>query len=254
MLPKKIYKPSKLTLLIIFVALLTLLLKINHGELDLAISHYFYKNDTWFLATEQPWLFFYNNDKTLLLVTFIPFLLLFTLSFLSKEQKDLRQYAYFILSSSFLTAGVIVNWGFKAFWGRWRPRQTVEFGGEQPFYSVWEPAFLIQPESIGQGASFSSGHPTSLLIAICIYFVLKSPEHFVSYFGKPNQWKLKLFNFIKYTYLCIALLGGFLMGVGRVVQGAHFTSDVLWSYVFVFAPSAILYYYVFKIPRLEHLK
>ncbi|MDC9728039.1 MAG: phosphatase PAP2 family protein [Methyloprofundus sp.] len=242
------------TLLITLVALLTLFLKINHGELDLSISRYFYKDNVWFLAKEQPWLFFYNNDKTLLLVTFLPFLILLTLGFLNKERKGLRKYAYFILSSSFLTAGFIVNWGFKDFWGRWRPKQTVEFGGEHPFYSIWEPAFLIQPESIGQGASFSSGHPTSLLIAICVYFVFKNPESFVNYFGKPNQWKVKLLTFIKYTYLYIAILGGFFMGLGRVIQGAHFASDVLWSYVFVFAPSALLYYYVFKLPLLENQK
>ena len=42
--------------------------------------------------------------------------------------------------------------------------------------------------------------------------------------------------------LLIGLAYGSLMGVGRIVQGAHFPSDVVWSWGVTFLTAAVLYY------------
>lgn len=48
-----------------------------------------------------------------------------------------------------------------------------------------------------------------------------------------------------------ALAFGGLLGLGRMVAGDHFLSDVIWSAVIVYGIALVLYYLVFRIPQRE---
>src|SRR5689334_6130573 len=45
----------------------------------------------------------------------------------------------FLLLTLALSAGVLTNLTFKSYWGRPRPVQVTEFGGELPFVAWWDP-------------------------------------------------------------------------------------------------------------------
>jgi hypothetical protein len=45
-----------------------------------------------------------------------------------------------------------------------------------------------------------------------------------------------------------AILYGTALGIGRIAQGGHFASDVIWAAMLVFATISALYYFVLKIP------
>lgn len=105
-----------------------------------------------------------------------------------------------------LGPGLMVNGVFKPRWGRPRPLQIKEFGGSQDFVSVWS----LRPGGIHK--SFPCGHAS-------MGFYLMGPA-FLCYRRHP-KWAV--------LFLGLGLAGGTLLGLGRVAQGRHFPSDVLWS-------------------------
>lgn len=137
-------------------------------------------------------------------------LLLFGASFLIPKWKKLRLGALAMLLTLVIGAGFLTNVVFKGCWGRPRPKQIIEFGGQHPYRPFWQPKF--QTKSDPQ-KSFPSGH-----VAMGFYFLS------LCLIGKRYQKPL-----LFYTGLCLTcILGGGLM-VTRIVQGGHFFSDVIVS-------------------------
>ena len=118
--------------------------------------------------------------------------------------------------------GLVVNGVFKDHWGRARPRDVVEFGGTKTF----TPAFVIS-DQCERNCSFVSGHASLPFALAALGFVLRRRRRAI--------------------YAGAAVFGG-LVGFGRILQGAHFLSDVIFSAVFVFAVAYLLAYYVFRLP------
>lgn len=106
--------------------------------------------------------------------------------------------------------GVVVNVGFKEHWGRARPSSTVGLGGSADF----EPA-LRPSQACLRNCSFSSGHAAS-------GFTVMS----VGLFGAPATRR---------RWLMIGGLAGLLVGAGRIAQGAHFLSDIVFAGLMVWA-------------------
>lgn len=115
--------------------------------------------------------------------------------------------------------GLLVNSVFKENWGRPRPRQVVEFGGDMPFLPVWQKGVA------GEGNSFASGHASIGFYTLAPFFVLRRRNRF---------WAR--------VALAAGMTYGALMGAGRMVQGGHFFSDVVWAWGFVFLSGVTLYY------------
>jgi membrane-associated phospholipid phosphatase len=104
-----------------------------------------------------------------------------------------------------LGAGLLVNGILKPGWGRPRPRQVVEFGGSLEFRHPFQPGVP------GEGESFPSGHASMgfLLITLaCFRSCIRGQAIFGAAIG------------VQY---------GSLIGLGRIVQGGHFFTDVLYS-------------------------
>ena len=100
-----------------------------------------------------------------------------------------------------LLPGLLVNQVLKENWGRARPVNVTEFGGEQRF----TPAFVYSGQT---GGSFSSGHAAAACYLVAVAAVLR---------GVRSRWVI------------IAALYAALVGFGRIAAGGHFVSDVLTS-------------------------
>lgn len=114
--------------------------------------------------------------------------------------------------------GLIINAVFKENFGRPRPRDVQEFGGENQFLPVWQPDFSQKARS------FPSGHASMGFYWMClgVYFWERN---------RQRSWGILAFGF---AYGC-------LMGFGRIAQGGHWLSDILWAGGFVYLTSWILY-------------
>ena len=118
-----------------------------------------------------------------------------------------RQYG-FLLASLVLGPGLIANLLFKEHWGRARPRHLDLFGGDKSF----SPPLLIS-DQCQSNCSFVSGDASLAFYYLALAFVV------------PTRARLPV------------LLGGLgfgvLIGIMRIIQGAHFLSDVIFAALFV---------------------
>lgn len=104
--------------------------------------------------------------------------------------------------------GIVANQLFKDNWGRARPRQVMEFGGDKPF----TPA-LVQAQNCDRNCSFVSGEASSI---------------FALFFAAAALIRRRTLVLIG-----SGVILGSLAGLMRIVQGAHFLSDVVFAGVFM---------------------
>lgn len=182
-------------------------------DLDLSISSAFYHGGR-FAEDAQPWRFLYRYGTLPGLLAGVWALCAWLGSAWLPALKRHRRQAAVVLLTLLLGPGLLVNVLGKGYWGRPRPRDTVVFGGQQPFHRI------LQPGTPGRGKSFPSGHP-SVGYLFCAFFFLDS--------ARRRRW----------LWLGGGLAYGTLMGVGRIAQGAHFASDVLWSGGLTYLSAAI---------------
>ena len=201
----------------IILALGTLLFRFS--DFDMIISRLFYlEGQGFYLKSTQPWLFLYRHGNVPgLLIGFFG-LFLFLARLIWKKIGSHWKTGVFLVLLLVLGPGLIVNTVFKRNWGRPRPVEIVAFGGEQAYRPVWQKGIA------GQGKSFPSGHAS-------IGYYLMAPFFFLYPMGR-KRWGLLL--------LLLGLAYGTTMGLGRIVQGAHFASDVLWSAGFVYFTGIVL--------------
>lgn len=119
----------------------------------------------------------------------------------------------FLLLTLLIGPGLLVNVVVKDCWNRARPREIAEFGGQEQFTEFAMPGFSLHSKS------FPSGHAS-------IAFFLLTPA-FVF-------WR-QGFRRVGNCWLALGLGYGLLMGMARVLQGAHFPSDILGSAMIVYA-------------------
>ena len=190
-------------------------------QIDIWITSLFFNPSNNFYLKETPFiLFLYQSGKVLTIgISIILIILLIRACIKNKSVLTFskKQVIYLLLVLA-LGPGLIVNGILKKYWGRARPHEIVEFGGSK----VFTPAFIVSNEN---GKSFVSGHA-----AIGFYFVS------VAMLLKRHRKKV----------FAIAVACGTLLGVGRIAQGDHFLSDVIFSFFFVYCVARILYYWMFE--------
>ncbi len=103
-----------------------------------------------------------------------------------------------------LGVGLLVNGGLKEHWGRARPKAVIDLGGSAPY----APA-LRTSDACDHNCSFVSGHAATGFAAMALGCL-----------GAPRTRR---------RWLCAGLALGLLVGAGRVLQGGHFVSDVLFA-------------------------
>jgi lipid A 4'-phosphatase len=174
---------------------------------DLKIARLFYASGKgWFMGQEMPWFFFYHYGNIPGIILAVGGFSVFLLSFFRKELRPYKKPGLFLVLFMVLGPGLIVNMGFKDHWGRPRPDDIVNFGGTKTFHQIWERG------NAGQGGSFPSGHASIGFFIMAPFFTLKKSHRKVAF-----------------AFLGLGIAFGLFMGAGRIVQGGHFLSDVVWS-------------------------
>jgi membrane-associated phospholipid phosphatase len=154
---------------------------------------------------------------------------LLILGVIRERSRRLRWYGLFVLLCVILGPGLIINLVLKDHWGRPRPRQTVELGGQYEYVQPFVPAQFNTPRK-----SFPCGHCS------------------VGYLYAAGWW---LWRRSRPRYAAVSLMAGLtlgtLLGIGRMAAGAHFLSDAVWSALIAYGVAHGLYYYVLRIPARE---
>ncbi len=189
---------------------------------DLEIGSRFYdETEARWILRDHPFIqTLYTFAPVPALVAGIGGLLVFLLGFFFSRLARFRKISLYLALVLIIGPGLIVNSAFKDNWGRPRPQNTKPFGGVHAFEEVW----TIDPSSSGK--SFPSGHASMGFYFFALYFLARHRRN--------RAWA--------WIALAFALLWGAFIGAGRVVQGGHFASDVLWSGGLVFLTAAALYY------------
>ncbi|MHA1793737.1 MAG: phosphatase PAP2 family protein [Promethearchaeota archaeon] len=228
--------------------------------LDLLIAGAFYNPSgpvRFPLGDEYPWKFFNEKDYVFLIIMLLFAIFLLILGLSRRRFRPFLVYCLFSFLSAIIGPLLVVNVFFKGAefgdfyigWARPRPREILDFGGTERFYRVWEPAFLDGLRSTN--SSFPSGHVTEGAMFIVIFFVFNNIGFLMEVFGGKSKRKALILNIVKWSGLASSIFIGFMLAISRIAAGAHFASDTLYSFVFTWGPTAILYYFVFNIPKLE---
>ncbi len=123
-------------------------------------------------------------------------------------------YVFLVLT---LGAGLTVNLILKNALGRARPRNIVQFGGEQRF----TPAFALSREC-ARNCSFPSGDSSGAFLFLAL--ALASSQ--------------------KSAPTVMAAVYGGLVSFSRVASGAHFLSDIVVSFFVMWITADALYYFI----------
>ncbi len=194
-------------LLLVFVSLAFIALP----GLDLAVSRFFYDPATGFLDRRTGLVDFVRETGWLvewLLAIGVIAPLLLKLLFPDSELLVRPRATLFVLVSYLIGPGLIVNGILKDHWGRARPHQIVEFGGDAAFSSVWGLSDQCQ-----RNCSFASGEGASAFWLMAIVFLV--PEE--------RRWPVGV----------VTLAFATLVSLARIAGGGHFLSDVLVAWLIV---------------------
>jgi lipid A 4'-phosphatase len=202
---KAIHKCKSISVLLALFILASIIF-IYFPRLDITVSGWFFDTDS------QS----FPQRKTLIPMTFYHLIRAFTVATTlwcigglllrkfapNKTPKRLpsNKLMAFLLITMILAPGFIVHQGFKDNFGRTRPVNIIEFGGNQEYSSAYE-------FSENGGKSFISGHAAMGFFA-CAYAFLFT-------------------GFMR----CKVYIGGLIFGTTcasmRIIQGGHFLSDVV---------------------------
>lgn len=120
----------------------------------------------------------------------------------------LRKGLIYLLLVALLGPGLLVNTLFKDNWGRARPAQVENFGGDKAFSPAWVPGAQCQ-----RNCAFACGDASVGFFFLAPAFILAK---------RRRAW------------LAAGLAAGGLLGLMRLAQGGHFLSDVVFAFYFVY--------------------
>lgn len=177
-------------------------------ELDLQVSRAFWSPEAGFIHAEHPAVqALYRATPWAGRALLVVLLLLWVWGQARPRRvaRPWRQRTALMLGIAVFGLGLFIDVGLKDHWGRPRPRDTAAFGGSAAF----QPALL--PSSVcKRNCSFVSGHAAFGFYLLA--FGLLSPPQ------RRRRW------------LWVGIAAGSLIGLGRVAQGGHYLSDVVFSF------------------------
>ena len=130
----------------------------------------------------------------------------------------------FLMATMALGPGLLVNVLLKDHWGRPRPIDVTQFGGNEHFVAWWDPR-----GDCPANCAFVSGDVAGAFWTI-------APAALA-----PPQWRALAYG--------AALALGIGMAAFRVMAGAHFPSDVIFAGVLTFLLIWLAYALIYRWPR-----
>ncbi len=203
---------------------LTLLFRFTNIDVDIE-GRFFDPSKGWVHGEKQPWRFLYEYGTIPAQVVAWASFAVFVGSFWIRRIKPYRIVAIFLALVMVIGPGLIVNTTFKQRWGRPRPLDLQVFAGEKTYLPVWEKGVA------GEGESFPSGHASMGFYWFTPFFFLRRSS---------RKWAI--------LFLALGLFYGSLMGLGRMIQGSHFFSDVVWAAGFVYL-IGLGFHYLLRLDR-----
>ena len=183
-------------------------------DLDLLISQRFIGSDGAFVGQGQPLVMgLYRGVPWLGRGLAVLALLIAGVSLIAPRRRVGQPWRRRIAAlgwSMLLGVGLAVNGGLKEQWGRARPSELVQSGGAAEFSPALRPVAQCRTN-----CSFVSGHAATGF-ALMSLGLMGAP-------GTRRRWGR------------VGLAAGLLVGLGRVAQGGHFASDVLYAGLVVWA-------------------
>ena len=188
--------------------------------IDLWTSSFFYRPGEGFFLADWPLFRLIHGGLPYAVGGLIAALLLLLATTIVRRRAifgiDARA-AAFLLVALALGPGLTVNTIFKDHWGRARPAQIVEFGGEKKFGRAFVPS-----DQCGRNCSFPAGDPSIGFYLVSAAFLLHAPQQ-------------------RRRGVIAAISLGAAVGVVRMAQGGHFLSDVIASGFLVYGISWLLH-------------
>jgi lipid A 4'-phosphatase len=189
---------------------------------DLVITNNFFDLATAaFPLREKPVLRAINKitEYVALLLVLIP---LFITVYNRLAQKNVfsltSRIALYIILCVAIGPGLLVNEAFKNNWGRARPVQIEQFGGVKKYSPPLTPS-----NQCPKNCSFTSGDASVGFVLVALAFLARKRRGFLIF---------------------LAMSIGGLIGFIRIVQGAHFLSDVVYSGILVYGSARVLHYWI----------
>jgi len=130
----------------------------------------------------------------------------------------------FLIATMALGPGLLVNGVLKEHWGRPRPIDVTQFGGDEHFVPWWD-----THGDCPNNCSFVSGDVAGA-------FWTLAPAALA-----PPQWRVLAYG--------AALILGAGMSALRVMAGAHFVTDVAFAGIFTFLIIWLVYALIYRWPR-----
>ncbi|WIM05500.1 MAG: phosphatase PAP2 family protein [Candidatus Nitricoxidivorans perseverans] len=189
--------------------------------IDLAASSLFYEPIDGFTLGNTVWAQFFYKWSPRLVYLWEILLIVAVLASLWQRFRGLRRHALFLLAVLAVGPGLSLT-VLKDHWGRARPHQIVEFGGDRQFTPAWVIAGQCE-----KNCSFASGHAAGAFSLMALAWVFPKRRRF---------------------WLVAGALWGAHMGLVRMAQGGHFLSDVVFSGFIVYFTAALLARWVFYRP------
>ncbi len=184
--------------------------------LDIAFSGLFYQSGAGFHLDRAPFFVFVREAAPAIIIGTLIFCLLLWIAGLVFRQAFLgitTPRMLYLVATLAIGPGLLVETILKSHWGRARPNDTVFFGGHAAFTP---PGWVAQ--ECAHNCSFTSGHAAIGFWLTAYAFLL------------PKEWRL--------TGLLAGLACGATIGLVRVIQGAHFLSDIVFAGAFVLMVNA----------------
>jgi membrane-associated phospholipid phosphatase len=129
----------------------------------------------------------------------------------------------FLTSVLLLGPGLIVNVILKSHWGRARPDDIVNFGGQLSYSKVW-----VIAHECSRNCSFVSGEGAASFALLAISFIV------------PSAYRRR----VAFAALLVALV----ISTCRIMFGGHFLSDTLLSWLIVLLVILVLDRYINRGP------
>ncbi len=202
---------------------LALLLFLFVPEIDLAASGLFYDPGRGFVTSAwPPFLFLYRAVPWIAWGIFAVAAAAALWLFLLRRPLwpfD-RKALIFLVVSTALGPGLLANTLLKDHWGRARPAQIEAFGGPREFTPAPLPA-----SQCATNCAFVSGHAALGFSLVAFAFLLPRGA-------------------LRRAGTAVSLVVGAVIGLGRIAQGAHFLSDVVFAGLLVYGTAALLYWWI----------
>ena len=228
-MPYRKYWLPELIVLLVLMTVSTLVFWLS--DLDIATSSHFYFPDNihepWPLQNESPWPWFYKYAGVITIMITLGSLVVLATSVVFPRLRYLKIYGIFFLILMVVGPGILVNGIFKDNWGRPRPRDTVELGGNHAYVPP------LQMSDAGL-KSFPCGHCSVGFTLTATWFVFR-----------------RLHPLLAILSFSATMLFGALFGYSRLTAGGHYLSDVMWAFFIPFLTAHVLYYFVLNIPKRE---